>query len=63
MNHAKAEGIAARLLANAAGLKYGTVTVCAKLHDGRIVEVIYTTAESTRTVENGKTVMRNGEIR
>ena len=59
MNRTKAEGIVARLLANAAGLKYGAVTVCAKLHDGRVVEVVYTTAESTRIVETARTVIRN----
>jgi hypothetical protein len=48
MNQAKAEAIVARLLANASGLRYGTVTVSAKLHDGRVVEVAYSTTENTR---------------
>jgi hypothetical protein len=37
MNRSKAEGIVARLLANAAGLKFGAVSVTVKLHDGRVV--------------------------
>nr|AGS53318.1 hypothetical protein [uncultured bacterium contig00013] len=48
MNRTKAEAIVIRLLANAAGLKYGTVSVSAKLHDGRVVEVAYSTTENTR---------------
>jgi hypothetical protein len=46
MNRSKAEDIVTRLLANAAGLKYGTVSVSAKLHDGRVVEVAYSTTEN-----------------
>jgi hypothetical protein len=48
MNQAKADAIVARMLANASGLRYGTVTVGVKLHDGRVVEVSYSTTESTR---------------
>jgi hypothetical protein len=48
MNHSKAEAIVARLLTNAVGLRYGSVSVSAKLHDGRVVEVSYSTTESTR---------------
>jgi len=48
MNKSKAEVIATRLLANAAGLRYGSVSISAKLHDGRVVEVSYSTTESTR---------------
>jgi len=50
MNQSKAEGIVTQLLANAAGLKYGTAAVAVKLHDGRVVSVSYTTTE--QTVEN-----------
>ena len=48
MNQSKAEAIVAQLLTNTAGLRYGTVTVSAKLHDGRVVEVSYTRTEKTR---------------
>jgi hypothetical protein len=48
MNQIKAEEIVAQLLTNAAGLRYGTVSVSAKLHEGRIVEVSYTKTEHTR---------------
>jgi hypothetical protein len=48
MNQSKAEAIVAQLLTNAAGLRYGVVSVSAKLHDGRVVEVSYTKTEQTR---------------
>jgi hypothetical protein len=48
MNRSKAEAIIARLLTNAADLKYGSVSVTAKVHDGRVVEVLYATTECTR---------------
>jgi hypothetical protein len=52
MSQSKAEAIVARLLTNAAGLKFGSVSVTAKVHDGRVVEVLYATTESTREPEN-----------
>jgi hypothetical protein len=51
MNQSKAEAIVARLLTNAAGLRYGSVSVSAKLHDGRVVEVSYIKTEQTRERE------------
>jgi hypothetical protein len=48
VNQSKAEAIVARLLTNAADLKYGSVSVTAKIHDGRVVEVLYATTENTR---------------
>ena len=48
MNQSKAEAMVAQLLANAAGLRYGSVSVSAKLHDGRVVEVSYSKTEQTR---------------
>jgi len=48
MNSTKAEAIVAQLLANADGLRYGEVSVSAKLHDGRMASVQYTTTEQTR---------------
>ena len=52
MKPSKAELIVARLLANAAEIKYGSVSVTLKLHDGRVVEVAYLTAEQTREPKN-----------
>jgi len=52
MNQSKAEIIVARLLSNAADLKYGSVSVTAKVHDGRVVEVLYATTENMRETEN-----------
>jgi len=51
MNRSKAEGIVARLLTNAAYLKYGSVSVTAKVYDGRVVEILYATTENTREAE------------
>jgi len=47
----KAAGIVGRLLSNAEGLKYGSVSVTVKVHDSRIVEVIFSTTESARERE------------
>ena len=46
MNQKKAEAIVGRLMTNTAGLKYGCVTVSIKLHDGRVVQVLYSTTEN-----------------
>jgi hypothetical protein len=51
MNQSKAEAIVAQLLANAAEVRYGSVSVSAKLHDGRVVEVSYTKTRQTREKE------------
>jgi len=51
MNKTKTEMMVARLMANAAGLKYGYVTASVKLHNGRVVEVSYTTTEKTNEKE------------
>jgi hypothetical protein len=40
--------IADRLQSNAAGVRFGTVGVSLKLHDGGIVEVSYSVSECTR---------------
>jgi len=52
VNQSKAEAIVARLLTNAAGLRFGSVAVTAKVHDGRVVEVSYATTENTREAES-----------
>ena len=48
MNQARAGAIIAQLLVNSAGLRYGSVSVSAKLHDGKVVEVSYSKTEQTR---------------
>jgi len=48
ITQSKAEAIVARLLSNAAGLLYGSVSVTAKLHEGRVVGVTYSTTENTK---------------
>ena len=50
MNQTKTEAIAAQLLTNAAGLRYGCVSVTVKLHDGRVVQVMYSTTENMKDV-------------
>jgi hypothetical protein len=54
MSQSKAEAIVAQLLTNAAGLRYGAVSVSAKLHDGRVVELSYSRIEHTRDLDNEK---------
>jgi hypothetical protein len=48
MTKSRADMAVAKLLANAAGLRYGSVSVCIKIHDGRVTETIFTTSENTR---------------
>jgi hypothetical protein len=47
VDKSKAEAIAAKLLANADGLRYGSVAATVKIHDGRAVSVSYLTTEQT----------------
>jgi hypothetical protein len=54
MSQSKAEMMVTRLLSNMAGLKYGSVSVTAKVHNGRVMEIIYSTTESTRETEAKK---------
>ena len=58
MNRKKTEAIVDRLMTNSTGLRYGTVSVAVKLHDGRVVQVLYSTTENTKEtslqVENEK---------
>ena len=51
MKKDKAEEMVTQLLTNAAGLRYGTVSVSAKLHDWNVVEVSYIKTEQTREKE------------
>ena len=52
MSQSKAEAIVTQLLVNAADLRYGAVSVTAKLHDGQVVSVSYTKTEHTREQDN-----------
>ena len=54
MSQNKAETIVARLLSNAADLKYGSVSVTAQVHDGRVVDMFYAITESMREFEQGE---------
>lgn len=54
MSQSKAEAIVARLLLNAADLKFGSVSMTLKIHDGRVTEVVYATTENTRDVQQEK---------
>lgn len=49
MNYDRAKAMIAKLMSNAAGLRYGSASVTVKLHDGRVVQVSYSTQEHTRT--------------
>jgi len=49
MNPKKAQDVLAQLLANAAEVLFGSVSVTFKLHEGRVVEVTYLTSEQTKT--------------
>jgi hypothetical protein len=48
MSQGKAEAIVARLLANTAGLQYGSVSVTVKVHSGRVTDVTHTVTESMK---------------
>ena len=48
MNQAKAEDMVAKLLSNAAGLKYGAVVVTAKVYNGLVTQVMYSTTENIK---------------
>ena len=49
MNKSRIEAILAdRMMKSVASLQYGSFAVTAKVHDGRIVQICYSTTESTR---------------
>jgi hypothetical protein len=48
MNKSKAEAMIARLMSNATGLQYGSVSVTANIHNGRIMNIVYSTTENMR---------------
>ena len=51
MNQSKAEAIVARLLTNAAGLRYGSVSVTLSIHAGRITSTVFSVTENQREAE------------
>jgi hypothetical protein len=61
MNQGKAAAIVARLLSNAAGLQYGSVSVMLNIHNGRITNVIYSTTENTREAETKEDTKQNAD--
>jgi hypothetical protein len=48
MTQTKAENMVARLLCNAADLQYGAVTVTAKVYNGQVTQVMYSTTENVK---------------
>lgn len=48
MNQSKAKEIVARLLSNAADLKFGSVAVCVNIYSGHVVQIVYSTTENTK---------------
>ena len=48
MNQIKAEKMVARLLANAVEIRFGSVAVEAKIHNGRIMDVTHSSTEHSR---------------
>jgi hypothetical protein len=48
MNKQKTQLMITKLMNNAANLRYGSASVTVKLHDGRVVQVTYSTQEHTR---------------
>jgi len=48
VSQGKAEAIVARLLSNAAGIKFGSVSVTVKIHSGRVMDVTHTVTESVK---------------
>jgi hypothetical protein len=48
------EGIVSRLVAGAKGIRYGSVSVELKIHDGRITAKVYSVTETCRERENRK---------
>jgi hypothetical protein len=48
MNKTKTQQMVAKLLSNAAGLMFGSVSLTVKIHAGHVVEVTYSTNEQTR---------------
>jgi len=52
MDYQKTKNMIEKLISIADTLKYGTASVLIKKHDGRVVQVSYTTQEHTREQKN-----------
>jgi len=48
VSQGKAEAIVARLLSNAAEIKFGSVSVTVKIHSGRVMDITHTVTESVK---------------
>jgi len=48
MNYDKTKAMITKLITIADGLRYGYASVTVKKHDGRVVQVSYSTQENTR---------------
>lgn len=53
MNYEKTKAMISKLISIADSVRYGTASVMIKKHDGRIVQVSYTTEEHTREQTTG----------
>ena len=51
-NHVKAEAIAARLLKNAKGVRFGKISCVIKIHDSRVTAVMYIHTENMKMKNN-----------
>ncbi len=54
MNCEKTKMMVSRLMANTEKLRYGSASVTVKIHDGRVVQVSYSTQEHTQEIEQKK---------
>ncbi len=54
MNGEKTKIMISKLIRNTERLRYGSVSVTVKIHDGRVVQVSYSTPEHTRDTESKK---------
>jgi len=54
MNYEKTKAMIAKLITIADSLRYGYVSVTVKKHDGRVVQVSYSTTEHTRDTNDDK---------
>ena len=52
MNKSKIDEIVAKLLANSAEVRFGSVSVSLKKHNGRVVDITYMTSEQTKEQKN-----------
>ncbi len=54
MNGEKTKIMISKLIRNTERLRYGSASVTVKIHDGRVVQVSYSTQEHTRDTESKK---------